>query len=71
MVLGAFAKGMTHIYHAKRLRYKESDRIAAMETELKKLGVEISSSEDEIWIKEVLLIKAALHSRRIMIIASS
>ena len=51
MVLGAFAKGMTHIYHAKRLRYKESDRIAAMETELKKLGVEISSSEDEIWIK--------------------
>lgn len=50
MVLALFCKGNTRIYHAKRLRYKESDRIAAMEAELKKLGVEITSTEDEIFI---------------------
>lgn len=47
-VLGMYAQGRTRIYHAARLRYKESDRIAAMETELNKLGVSISSTEDEI-----------------------
>lgn len=51
MVLALFCKGNTRIYHAKRLRYKESDRIAAMEAELKKLGAEISSTEDEIYIR--------------------
>lgn len=51
MVLAAFSKGTTHIYHAKRLRYKESDRIDAMETELKKLGVQITSTEDEVWVE--------------------
>lgn len=50
MVLALFCKGKTTIYHAKRLRYKESDRIAAMEQELRKLGAVISSTEDEIYI---------------------
>ncbi len=49
-VLGMFAKGEMRIYHAARLRYKESDRIAAMEQELRKFGVEISSDQDEIRI---------------------
>ena len=30
---------------------KESDRIAAMEEELRKLGCEISSDENSVWIK--------------------
>lgn len=49
-VLAAYAKGDTHIYHAERLRIKESDRIEAMEEELKKLGVAISSTKGDIYI---------------------
>ena len=49
-VLGMYAKGTTKIYNAARLRIKESDRIEAMEIELKKLGVHISSTYDEITI---------------------
>ncbi|MCI9293545.1 MAG: 3-phosphoshikimate 1-carboxyvinyltransferase [Erysipelotrichaceae bacterium] len=49
-VLGAFAKGKTHIRNAGRLRLKESDRIWAMESELRKLGVEIRSCEQDITI---------------------
>ena len=50
-VLGMYAKGTTCIYHAARLRYKESDRIAAMEEELKKFHADIATTEDEIFIK--------------------
>ncbi len=50
-VLAMYSLGNTHIYHANRLRIKECDRIYAMETELKKFGVSISSSEDDIYIK--------------------
>lgn len=49
-VLAAYSQGTTRIFHAARLRLKESDRIAAMEEELKKWGVEISSDEDSITI---------------------
>ena len=38
MVLGALCKGETVIRNAARLRMKESDRIAAMEQELRKMG---------------------------------
>lgn len=49
-VLASFCSGTTQCIHAKRLRIKESDRIEAMETELRKWGVEISSTEDTITI---------------------
>lgn len=49
-VLGAFAKGRTHIFNAGRLRIKESDRIEAMQKELRTLGVSITSNDDEIFI---------------------
>lgn len=50
-VLAALADGTTVIKNAGRLRIKESDRILAMETELKKAGVDISSTTDTITIK--------------------
>ncbi len=50
MALGAVCKGVTTIKNAGRLRIKESDRISAMETELRKFGVEISSTEDTVII---------------------
>ncbi|MEJ6465702.1 3-phosphoshikimate 1-carboxyvinyltransferase [Fusobacterium ulcerans] len=49
-VLGMYGDGDFRIYNAGRLRYKESDRIAAMEEELLKLGVSIKTTEDEIFI---------------------
>lgn len=50
-VLAAMAEGTTHICHAGRLRIKESDRIAAMEEELRRFGVQITSDEDNVWIQ--------------------
>ena len=50
MMLASFAQGTTKIVNAGRLRIKESDRIEAMETELRKCGVEICSTDDTIWI---------------------
>ena len=40
-VLAMYSKGETRIINAGRLRYKESDRIVAMEEELRKFGVDI------------------------------
>lgn len=50
MVLGALCTGTTVIRNAGRLRIKESDRIAAMEAELRKLGVEITSDENTVTV---------------------
>ncbi|MCF0258474.1 MAG: 3-phosphoshikimate 1-carboxyvinyltransferase [Erysipelotrichaceae bacterium] len=50
-VLAAYTPGTTKLIHAARLRYKECDRIAAMEEELKKWGVSITSDEDSITIQ--------------------
>ncbi|MFI3168618.1 MAG: 3-phosphoshikimate 1-carboxyvinyltransferase [Faecalibacterium sp.] len=49
-VLGACCEGVTTIKNAGRLRIKESDRIFAMESELRKFGVDITSTEDTITI---------------------
>lgn len=50
MVLAAFCEDETRLVNAGRLRVKESDRIAAMEEELSKLGVTISSTADTVTI---------------------
>ena len=50
-VLAAFSKGTSHIIHTQRLRYKECDRVQAMEMELKKWGVDIESDTDSITIR--------------------
>ncbi|MGN1276096.1 MAG: 3-phosphoshikimate 1-carboxyvinyltransferase [Floccifex sp.] len=49
-VLASFYPHQTKIIHAQRLRVKESDRIEAMEMELKKWGVNICSTYDTITI---------------------
>jgi 3-phosphoshikimate 1-carboxyvinyltransferase len=48
--LALFTDGETLITDISNLRIKESDRIKAMETELKKLGADVSSGEDFIKI---------------------
>lgn len=47
----SYASGETNIVNAGRLRIKESDRIAAMESELLKCGVDFKSTKDSITIK--------------------
>ncbi|MBQ7891538.1 MAG: 3-phosphoshikimate 1-carboxyvinyltransferase [Erysipelotrichaceae bacterium] len=49
-VCASLAEGTTHFINCKRLRIKESDRICAMECELRKLGVDLLTTEDEVWI---------------------
>lgn len=50
-VAASLAEGVTTISGAKELRYKESDRIAAMAQELRKLGVKIEEREDGLRIE--------------------
>ncbi|MFH0796033.1 MAG: 3-phosphoshikimate 1-carboxyvinyltransferase [Candidatus Omnitrophota bacterium] len=45
-ILGIFARGKTEIKDAKELRIKESDRIASLVTELRRMSVEIEEKED-------------------------
>lgn len=51
MVLGALAMGEMKLVNAGRLRIKESDRIAAMEAELRKFGVDITSTADTVTVR--------------------
>ena len=59
MTLGTFCAGETVIENAGRLRLKESDRIEAMETELRKLGADITSTPDTVMIRGKALHGAA------------
>ncbi|MGV8153501.1 MAG: 3-phosphoshikimate 1-carboxyvinyltransferase [Alkaliphilus sp.] len=45
-VLGSVSSGITKIINAKRLRFKESDRLKAISTELNKIGAEIKETSD-------------------------
>lgn len=45
-VTAAFAEGKTVITGAERLRYKESDRIESVVTNLKKMGVQVEETRD-------------------------
>ena len=49
-VLATQTTGITHIVGAKRLRIKESDRLSAISTELKKLGAKIEEKEDSLTV---------------------
>lgn len=59
-VLATQADGVTEIRGAEELRVKESDRIKAMATELKKLGVELEEYPDGIAIKGRSILSGAI-----------
>ncbi len=50
-VLALFADGPTHICNVGNLRIKETDRLAALETELAKLGARVQTTPDSITIE--------------------
>ena len=56
--LAPFARGVTRIVNVAHLRIKESDRLAAMASELRKLGVPVEEGPD------CLAIPGVWHGRR-------
>jgi len=62
MVAACFASGETKIYGASELRVKETDRIASMVDNLKKMNANIKVKEDNIFIRESKLTVAELNS---------
>jgi 3-phosphoshikimate 1-carboxyvinyltransferase len=49
--LACYAEGVLHIFGAKRLRLKESDRLQSLYVELGKMGADISVTEDGLIIE--------------------
>lgn len=50
-VLGACAEGTTRIFGASRVRFKESDRLCSLNNGLKKLGVNVTETDDGLLIE--------------------
>jgi 3-phosphoshikimate 1-carboxyvinyltransferase len=50
-VLACYSKGVSTIYNAERLRYKESDRLSSLYDELNKMGAEIVVKKDALTIR--------------------
>lgn len=63
-VVGCFAEGKTHLYNAQIARHKESDRIAAITKELRKMGASIEEKEDGLIIYPSFLKSAELYSHK-------
>lgn len=58
-VLGAVAEGTTKLMNIPHLRHKETDRLRALATELRKLGARIEELPDELRIRGVKQLKGA------------
>lgn len=56
-VLASYAKGKTTLYNAKRLKYKESDRIYDLKDSITKIGAKINAKDDMIEIEGVEYLK--------------
>ncbi|MFW5802993.1 MAG: 3-phosphoshikimate 1-carboxyvinyltransferase [Verrucomicrobiota bacterium] len=59
-VLGCFAAGETHLRNVEHARIKETDRIAAMTCELRKMGADIRELQDGMVIRQ-----SALHGANV------
>ena len=56
-VLGCYAEGKTRMTGARRLRYKESDRLASMRSELVSLGADVTETEDGLIVNGPVTLK--------------
>jgi 3-phosphoshikimate 1-carboxyvinyltransferase len=68
-VVGCFARGTTRLINVPQARIKETDRIAVMACELRKLGAKIEELEDGLVIHESQLRGAAVnghHDHRVV-----
>lgn len=60
-VLAAVAEGTSRIENAEHVRYKETDRLHALATELPKLGIQLKEEKDSLTITGGELKGAAVH----------
>jgi 3-phosphoshikimate 1-carboxyvinyltransferase len=60
-VLACYAKGTSRIHDARRLRYKESDRLLSLYAELGRMGADIKMDEDSLTVEG----PCTLHGARI------
>lgn len=60
-VVGTFASGITRLQNVRQARLKECDRIAAMYTELSKMGAVVEQQEDGITLKNGSLKGVEVH----------
>jgi len=58
-VLGSIAEGRTRLLNIPHLRLKETDRISALASELRKLGAEVEERPDELRIRGVKRLKGS------------
>jgi 3-phosphoshikimate 1-carboxyvinyltransferase len=61
-VVAAFADGPSRIRNVPNLRIKETDRLAALETELRRLGADATAGEDDLRIQPRSLHGARIHT---------
>jgi 3-phosphoshikimate 1-carboxyvinyltransferase len=62
-VLGSVAGGRTRLVNIPHLRFKETDRLRALSTELRKMGAEVEELPDQLRLEGVRRLKGAkLHS---------
>jgi 3-phosphoshikimate 1-carboxyvinyltransferase len=59
-VVALFAKGETTIRNVAHIRHKETDRIAALATELRKLGADVTERDDGLTIRPGAMQTAAI-----------
>ena len=60
-VVACFAKGTSRLYNVAQARWKETDRISVMASELAKLGARVAEQEDGLTIERSSLRAADLH----------
>ncbi|HWR24670.1 MAG TPA: 3-phosphoshikimate 1-carboxyvinyltransferase [Methanosarcina sp.] len=69
-VLASLAKGTSKIVNAEHVRYKETDRLSALATELPKFGVQLKEDKDSLTIEGGTLLNGAAahgwHDHRII-----
>jgi 3-phosphoshikimate 1-carboxyvinyltransferase len=61
-VVACYAEGETQIYNASIAKQKECNRIQCVATELRKMGADITETEDGLLIRKSLLKGAQVHS---------
>lgn len=61
-VVAPFAEGPTRIYNVKHMRFKETDRISALVTELTRLGLRVDEADDGLTIYPGPITPAALET---------
>ncbi len=58
--LACHSNGTSRLYNAKRLRYKESDRLYSLQTELSKMGADVVATEDSLIIRGPCAMRGAV-----------